>query len=104
MTRTKKARPGAAHHAPLDHSAQLPRLRRIEGQVRGLQQMIEAGRDCLEVTHQVSAVVAALRRVQADMLRQHLTSCAEAALSGDVAPRESRRIAEEVGRLVARLG
>lgn len=39
---------------------QLPRLRRIEGQVRGLQQMIENERDCLDVTHQISATINAL--------------------------------------------
>ncbi len=50
-----------------DHSRQLPRLRRIEGRIRGLQQMIEGGRDCVDITHQINAAVAALRRVQTDM-------------------------------------
>ncbi len=86
-----------------DHSRQLPRLRRIEGQVRGLQQMIEGGRDCADIAHQINAVIAALRRVQADMLRDHLGACAEAALSGNLPEAERRRLLEEVGKLVARL-
>jgi CsoR family transcriptional regulator, copper-sensing transcriptional repressor len=55
-----------------NHTKQLPRLKRIEGQVRGLQQMIENERECVEITHQISAVIAALRRVQGAMVREHL--------------------------------
>ncbi|MEP7270887.1 MAG: metal-sensitive transcriptional regulator [Acidobacteriota bacterium] len=82
---------------------QLPRLKRIEGQVRGLQQMIENERSCVEVVHQISAVVAALRRVQGDMLREHLATCAEAAITGDLSTAKARRLADEFGALVARL-
>ena len=46
----------------VDHTRQIARLRRIEGQVRGLQQMIENGRYCVDVAHQADAVIAALRR------------------------------------------
>lgn len=86
----------------VDHRRQLPRLRRIEGQVRGLQQMIEAGRYCIDVAHQVDAVVAALRRVQSDMLRDHLQACAEASLEGGMPEAERRRVIEEIAALLAR--
>jgi len=55
--------------APANHAKQLTRLKRIEEQVRGLQQMIENERDCVEIAHQINAVIAALRRVQGDMAR-----------------------------------
>lgn len=86
----------------VDHKRQLPRLRRIEGQVRGLQQMIEAGRYCIDVADQMNAVVAALRRVQSDMLRDHLQACAEASLEGGMPEAERRRVIEEIAALLAR--
>ena len=99
MGRSKKAHGGAA----VDHARQLPRLRRIEGQVRGLQQMIENGRGCVEVAHQINAAVAALRRVQGDMLRDHLDASSKAVLAGKLSEAERRRLADEVGLLVKRM-
>ena len=99
MTKSKRAHGGVE----VSHTRQLPRLRRIEGQVRGLQQMIDGGRDCLDVTHQISAVIAALRRVQGDILSDHIAACARAAVTGDLSEAERRRLAEEVGALMARL-
>jgi len=89
---------------PANHTKQLPRLKRIEGQVRGLQQMIENERECVEVAHQISAVIAALRRVQGDMVREHLSACAEAAVNGKLPTAKAKRLADEVGALMARLG
>jgi CsoR family transcriptional regulator, copper-sensing transcriptional repressor len=99
MGRSRKAHGGVRG----DHARQIPRLRRIEGQVRGLQQMIETGRDCVDIAHQIGAVVAALRRVEGDMMRDHLAAIAEAAISGSVTAAERRRLAEEVGTLVAKI-
>jgi CsoR family transcriptional regulator, copper-sensing transcriptional repressor len=86
----------------VDHSRQLPRLRRIEGQIRGLQQMIGSGRDCVDIAHQIDAVAAALRRVQADMLRDHLEAIARAILSGELPEDERRRLTDELAKLIAR--
>jgi CsoR family transcriptional regulator, copper-sensing transcriptional repressor len=86
----------------VDHSRQLPRLRRIEGQIRGLQQMIGSGRDCVDIAHQIDAVAAALRRVQADMLRDHLEAIARAILSGELPEDERRRLTDEVAKAIAR--
>ena len=99
MVRSKKAHGGVA----VDHARQLPRLRRIEGQVRGLQQMIEGERNCIEIAHQINACIAALRRVQGDMLRDHLVAIAEATVAGNISAAERRRLADEIGRLMTRL-
>ncbi|MBI1381703.1 MAG: metal-sensing transcriptional repressor [Planctomycetaceae bacterium] len=57
----------------------LKRLRRIEGQVRGLQKMVAEGRYCADILVQVSAVNQALRGVRKELLRNHLKHCAAAA-------------------------
>jgi DNA-binding FrmR family transcriptional regulator len=62
----------------------LKRLRRIEGQVRGLQKMVEEDRYCPDVLMQVSSVQEALRAVGRELMRNHLKHCATAAIrSGD---------------------
>ncbi len=70
------------------------RLGRIEGQVRGLARMVEEDRYCIDVVTQVTAVRAALRRVQDEILRDHVAHCVEHAIaSGDKAD-QRRKIAE----------
>lgn len=65
-------------------TARLKRLSRIEGQVRGLGRMVEEGRYCIDIVTQISAVQAALRRVEEDILRDHISHCvAHAMASGD---------------------
>ena len=59
----------------------LKRLRRIEGQVRGIQKMVEEDRYCADVLTQVSAVHEALRAVSRELLRNHLKHCATAAIA-----------------------
>lgn len=70
------------------------RLARIEGQVRGLAQMVESDRYCIDVITQVRAAKAALAKVEQLILSDHLGSCVEAAIvSGD--PEQQRaKIAE----------
>jgi DNA-binding FrmR family transcriptional regulator len=58
------------------------RLRRIEGQVRGLQKMVEERRYCVDILTQVDAVTAALARVQDRVLQSHLNHCVTDALEG----------------------
>ncbi len=66
------------------------RLRRIEGQVRGLQRMVEEERYCAEVITQVASVQEALRSTARSLLQNHLRHCATAALrSGDPAQAEA---------------
>ena len=87
----------------VDHKQQIPRLRRIEGQVRGVQQMIETGRYCVDVAHQIDAVIAALRRVQSDMVRDHMHALVQSSVAGELPEAERQRLADEVGNLIARI-
>ena len=57
------------------------RLNRIEGQVRGLARMVEDDRYCIDIVTQISAVRAALRRVEEEILREHVAHCVEHAIS-----------------------
>jgi DNA-binding FrmR family transcriptional regulator len=58
------------------------RLKRIEGQVRGIQKMVEEDRYCADVLTQISAVHEALRGVGRELMRHHLRHCATAAIKG----------------------
>ena len=60
----------------------LKRLRRIEGQVRGLQKMVEEDRYCADILTQISSVHEALRAVGRELMRNHLKHCASAAIRG----------------------
>ena len=79
----------------------LNRLSRIEGQVRGVARMIEDDRYCIDVLTQVQAIRAALARVEAEMLQDHLHHCIEGAIvSGNA--EEQRRKAGELIELLGR--
>ena len=70
------------------------RLNRIEGQVRGLAKMVDEDRYCIDIVTQISAVRSALRRVEEEILRDHVAHCMEHAIrSGDKAD-QRRKIAE----------
>jgi DNA-binding FrmR family transcriptional regulator len=72
----------------------LKRLSRIEGQVRGLARMVESERYCIDIVTQLGAVRAALRRVEEEILRDHVAHCVEHAItSGDKAD-QRRKVAE----------
>ncbi len=71
----------------------LNRLRRVEGQIRGLQQMVEADRYCIDVLTQISAVTKALQSVAVGMLDDHLRHCVADAVSGG-GPEADRKLAE----------
>ena len=67
----------------------LKRLRRIEGQVRGLQRMVEEDRYCADVLTQISSVHEALRAVGRELMRNHLKHCAAAAIRSSDAEAEA---------------
>jgi DNA-binding FrmR family transcriptional regulator len=75
-------------------SACLKRLGRIEGQVRGISRMVEENRYCIDVITQISAVRAALRRVEEEVLRDHVAHCVEAAIQSGNAGEQRRKLAE----------
>jgi DNA-binding FrmR family transcriptional regulator len=80
----------------------LRRLRRVEGQVRGLQRMIERDEYCIDVLTQVSAATKALQSVALGLLDEHLGHCvAEAsAEGGDTADAKVREASDAIARLV----
>ncbi len=80
----------------------LKRLRRIEGQVRGLQRMVENDEYCIDILTQVSAATKALQSVAVGLLDEHLRHCvADAVASGDEA--ESGRLLGEATNAIERL-
>jgi DNA-binding FrmR family transcriptional regulator len=80
----------------------LKRLRRIEGQVRGLQRMIGEDKYCIDILTQVSAVTKALQSVAIGLLEEHLSHCVTEAVleGGDTATAKVREAADAVARLV----
>jgi len=83
-----------------EKGAILARLRRIEGQVRGLQRMVEADTYCIDVLDQVSASTRALQSVAIALVRDHLNHCVtEAIVAGD----DARAKLDEANAAIARL-
>ena len=72
----------------------LKRLGRIEGQVRGLARMVEDDRYCIDVVTQISAVRAALRKVEEEVLRDHVARCVEGAIASGNKGEQRRKISE----------
>ena len=77
------------------NTAKINRLNRIEGQVRGVAQMIESDRYCIDILHQIQAIRSALAKVETQVLKDHAACCVgEAIASGDEA--EQREKFEEL--------
>jgi len=90
------------HGYSQDKDDYLTRLRRIEGQVRGLQRMVEDDKYCIDILTQVSAVTRALQSVALGLLDQHLGHCVAqaAAEGGDTAAAKVREASDAIARLV----
>jgi len=80
----------------------LQRLRRIEGQVRGLQRMVDEDKYCIDVLTQVSAVTRALQSFSLELLDEHMAGCMveAAAKGGREADEKVREASEAIARLV----
>ncbi|HEY4218094.1 MAG TPA: metal-sensitive transcriptional regulator [Gemmatimonadaceae bacterium] len=76
----------------------LKRLRRIEGQVRGLQKMVEEDRYCADILTQISSVHEALRAVGRELMRNHLKHCATVAIRSD--PEKAEAMYDELVELM----
>jgi DNA-binding FrmR family transcriptional regulator len=72
----------------------MKRLQRIEGQVRGLARMVEDDRYCIDVVTQISAVRAALRRAEEEVLKDHVAHCVEHAIASGDKREQRRKVAE----------
>lgn len=74
-----------------EKTAILNRLKRIEGQVRGVGQMVADDRYCIDILHQVQAVKAALSKTESEILRDHAACCvSEAIASGDASEQQTK--------------
>jgi CsoR family transcriptional regulator, copper-sensing transcriptional repressor len=88
-----------------DKGSYLRRLRRIEGQVRGLQRMIDEDKYCIDILTQVAAVTRALQSVALGLLDEHLGHCVTQAIAGgdEDAAEKVREASEAIARLVRSL-
>jgi DNA-binding FrmR family transcriptional regulator len=104
-TAQPRDRVGPGLHAigvdPEIKAANLKHLKRIEGQVRGIAAMVEEDRYCADIIQQAAAVQESLRSVAKNLLRNHLTHCAAAAMHEDGAKRDD--MIEELLALVAKV-
>jgi len=73
----------ATHGYTENREAVLKRLRRIEGQVRGVERMVEENRYCIDIVTQVTAIQAALDKVALELLSDHAAHCVAGAADGD---------------------
>jgi DNA-binding FrmR family transcriptional regulator len=80
--------------ASANKQATLKRLGRIEGQVRGLARMVEDDRYCIDIVTQISAVRAALRKAEEEILREHVAHCVEHAIASGDKTDQRRKVAE----------
>jgi DNA-binding FrmR family transcriptional regulator len=94
--------PAPPHGYTPRKDSHLKRLRRVEGQVRGLQRMVEEDKYCIDILTQVSAATKALQAFSLELLEEHLSHCVvEAAQRGGTeADEKVREASEAIARLV----
>jgi DNA-binding FrmR family transcriptional regulator len=85
-----------------DKAGYLRRLRRIEGQVRGLQRMVENDEYCIDILTQISAATKALQAVSLGLIEQHLGHCVSEAIAegGETAEQKLKEANEAIARLI----
>jgi DNA-binding FrmR family transcriptional regulator len=79
---------------PHAKSSVLKRLKRIEGQVRGLSRMVEHDRYCIDIVTQLSAARVALRRAEEEILADHVANCVEHAIASGNKVEQRRKVSE----------
>ncbi len=79
-----------------DNKSTIRRLNRIEGQVRGVVRMLEEGRYCIDVLHQIQAVKAALARAESEILKDHSASCIEEVIASGNVTEQREKVSELV--------
>ena len=72
----------------------LQRLSRIEGQVRGIARMVAEDRYCIDIITQIAAAQAALRKVEGELLQNHVSHCVEHAIASGNAEDQRQKVAE----------
>lgn len=84
----------------MENDNTLRRLKTIEGHMRGVIRMVEEDAYCIDVIRQIQAVEAALNKVSAQILEEHLSSCVITAVRGDSEP-ERERVLKEIAEVFA---
>ena len=79
----------------MKHESALKRLKTVEGHIRGIQRMVEEDTYCIDVIRQIQAVQAALNKISAQILDEHLNSCMITAVRGEDAA-ERERVLKEI--------
>jgi len=79
------------------HENQLDYLKKIEGQVRGIQRMIEDKRYCVDILTQIHSIIGALYRVENEIFRKHAEGCVVNALKGKSEKEKEAKIEEIIG-------
>lgn len=79
----------------MNHVSASARLRTVEGHIRGIQRMLEEDAYCIDVIRQIQAVQAALNKINAIILEEHLNSCLITAVRGED-PKERERVLQEI--------
>jgi len=85
------------------HENQVQYLKKIEGQVKGIQRMIEDKRYCVDILTQIHSAIGALYRVEKDIFRKHTEGCVASALKGK-SEREKQEKIDEIIELISRFG
>lgn len=83
------------------HQEQLPALKRIEGQVKGIQRMIDEKRYCVDIITQIHSIIGALYRVEDGIFRKHIDGCVVHALKGKSESEKEKKIGEII-KLISR--
>jgi len=78
------------------HEEEIVRLRRIEGQIRGIQKMIEEKRYCIDILTQISSIVGAIMRVEENILQRHLRGCVRGSFTKGNKEDKERKIEEVI--------
>jgi DNA-binding FrmR family transcriptional regulator len=81
---------------PTTHEGQLQFLKKIEGQVAGIQRMIKEKRYCVDILTQIRSCIGALHRVEGEVFRKHLDGCVAGALKGKSETEKQKKIEEVI--------
>lgn len=88
---------GSKKDTPADHSGDLTRLRRIKGQVEGVEKMIEEKRYCLDIVNQIRSIIAALKSTEGLVMERHIRHCIQDAVHA----KDNRLTEEKINELLA---
>ncbi|MDO8662952.1 MAG: metal-sensitive transcriptional regulator [Candidatus Omnitrophota bacterium] len=86
---------------PTTHEEQLEYLKKIEGQVRGIQRMIDQKRYCVDIITQIHSIIGGLYRVENEVFKKHIQGCVANTLKGSSEAEKEKKI-QEIVELTAR--